>query len=251
MGYIIAGLVILSGFSFVFFTMNEAAHSGDSYFHEIMIEATVMRLFDETSNDYSAQRGKEHKYFVEFIDKYNKRMIFPIHSYLYKKLEVADHGTLYYRGYKLVKFLPEGKNHHLDSQILQTLFKKNTQMLKFFAYAPAVNLIIPNDRPISITLDKIKNYIFHIHNHGSQSSFGVENEQGKLIQITKKANKKQFVIEMPDQAQRLSYWIDFCIHEQLLEILEIFARNEDVLSRFQARMEQWDQSQRKSEHHLI
>ncbi len=239
MPYIFGVIVIALGLIFVIFIFNDTSGKTDGFYHESMVEACVTRLFEESEVMHSGTLSRK-QYFVEFVDKFSKRMIFPISHKQFKTLTVGDSGMLSYQGYTFLRFIKEGQNSTISSQWIQAIERKVGKKCRFYAFAPSMNLLVSQENPVVIAVDQIKSYVDQMATSSSACSFGVEDDSGRAMHFSKMQSHRLFSMELPDVLLKGSYWLDEVPVIQVKQLIDMLVSKENISNAYQLQFVSWN-----------
>ncbi|MBV1708355.1 MAG: DUF2500 domain-containing protein [Erysipelothrix sp.] len=246
MDMFLAIAIILGGTTFLYVMLSEEAKSQTRM--DSVVDACVARLFQDEETSFNGTNGNDYRpYFVEFVEKNDKRHIFPIKRNIYNKLNVGDQGRLIYNGFRFIEFAKEGEVKSAHQTWFDNFTGGTAIKLKFYAFAPSVNLIISTDQPTILSLNKVKQNVRIVFNSSSIATFGVENENGDMLHFTKVATGRNCQLEIPDVAKRGSYWLDNLSETEVSKILDLFSKGEDLISAYELTLQSWHKNA-KSQH---
>jgi hypothetical protein len=243
MDMFLAIAIIFGGMIFLYVMLSEEAKSQIRM--DSVVEASVARLFQEEEASFNGTNGNDHRpYFVEFVENNDKRHIFPIKKNIYNKLNVGDQGRLTYNGFRFIEFAKEGEVKSAHQTWVDNFTGGTATKLKFYAFAPSVNLIISTDQPTILSLNKVKQNVRIVFNSTSIATFGVENENGDMLHFTKVATGRNCQLEIPDIEKRGSYWLDNLSESEVSRILDLFSKGESLISAYELTLQSWHKNAR-------
>lgn len=238
MDMFLAIAIIGGGFIFLYLILAEEAKSQRRM--DSQVNASVARLFQEEEGSFNGTNGNDHRpYFVEFVEADLKRHIFPIKRTIHSKLNVGDYGRLTYNGFRFIEFSKEGDVKSAHQTWVDNLTGGNSVKLKFYAFAPAVNMIISTDQPTILSLNKVKQNVRIVFNSTSIATFGVENEKGDMLHFTKVATGRRCQLEIPDVKKRGSYWLEDLTEVDVSKVLDLFSKGEDLVTAYELTLQSW------------
>ena len=207
------------------------------------VNASVARLFQEDEVSFNGTNANDNRpYFVEFVEADLKRHIFSIKKSIYFKLNVGDYGRLTYNGFRFIEFSKDGEVKSAHQTWVDNLTGGNAVKLKFYAFAPAVNMIISTDQPTFLSLSKVKQNVRVLFNSTSIATFGVENEKGEMLHFTKIATGRRCQLEIPDIKKRGSYWLEDLSEVDVIKVLDMFSRGDNLVSAYELTLQSWHKS---------
>jgi hypothetical protein len=235
--------IILGGVVFLYVIFNEESKSDrrmDSF-----VDATVARLFQEEDASFNGTNGNDHRpCFVEFVEADQKRHILPVKRTVYNKLNIGDHGRLTYNGFRFIEFAKEGEIKSAHQTWFDNITGGTATKLKFYAFAPSVNMIISTDQPTILTLGRVKQNVRVLFNSAGIATFGVENEGGDMLHFTKVSTGRFCQLEIPDIKKRGSYWLDNLSEADVSKVLDLFSRGDDLVAAYELTLQSWHKSAR-------
>ncbi|PKM90212.1 MAG: hypothetical protein CVU85_01135 [Firmicutes bacterium HGW-Firmicutes-10] len=233
--------IIVGGMIFLYVMLSEEAKSQIRM--DAVVDASVARLFQEEEASFNGTNGNDHRpYFVEFVEKDNKRNVFPVKKNVYSKLNVGDSGRLTYNGFRFIEFTKEGEVKSAHQTWLENFTGGSAAKLKFYAFAPSVNMIISTEQPTILSLNQVKQNVRIVFNSTSTATFGVENENGDMLHFTKVATGRNCQLEIPDITKRGSYWLNDLSESDVSKVLDLFSRGEDLISVYELTLQSWHKS---------
>lgn len=238
MDMFLAIAIICGGIIFLYLIYTE--ESKTNHHMDSRVDAVVARLFQEDEIAYNGGNGNDFRpFFVEFVEDDQKRHIFEIKKPLYNRLNVGDQGRLTYNGFRFIDFEKTGDVKSAPQTWLDNLTGYSSVKLKFYAFAPSVNMIIPTDQPIVIPLVKVKQNVRIVFNSSSIATFGIENEKGDMLHFTKAASGRRCQLEIPDVEKRGSYWLDDLSETDVNKILDLFSKGENLIRAYELTLQSW------------
>lgn len=238
MDMFLAIAIVLGGLVFLYVILAEEAKSERRM--DSQVDASVARLFQDEEASFNGTNGNDHRpYFVEFVESDQKRHILPVKKTVYNKLNVGDYGRLRYNGFRFIDFSKEGEVKSAHQTWFDNFTGGSSVKLKFYAFAPSVNMIISTDQPTILPLSKVKQNVRIVFNSTSVATFGVENEFGEMLHFTKLASGKRCQLEIPDIKKRGSYWLDDLSEMDVSKILDLFSKGENLVSAYELTLQSW------------
>jgi hypothetical protein len=243
MDMFLAIAIICGGIIFLYVIYTEESKSNHRM--DSRVDVVVARLFQEDEIAYNGSNGNDFRpFFVEFVEDDQKRHVFEIRKNLYNKLNVGDQGRLTYNGFHFIDFEKTGDVKSVPQTWLDNLTGYSSVKLKFYAFAPSVNMIIPTDQPTVIPLAKVKQNVRIVFNSSSIATFGIENEKGEMLHFTKAASGKRCQLEIPDVEKRGSYWLDDLSEADVNKILDLFSKGENLVRTYELTLQSWHKNAR-------
>ena len=238
MDMFLAIAIISGGLIFLYMILAEEAKSQRRM--DSQVNASVARLFQEDEVSFNGTNANDNRpYFVEFVEADLKRHIFSIKKSIYFKLNVGDYGRLTYNGFRFIEFSKDGEVKSAHQTWVDNLTGGNAVKLKFYAFAPAVNMIISTDQPTFLSLSKVKQNVRVLFNSTSIATFGVENEKGEMLHFTKIATGRRCQLEIPDIKKRGSYWLEDLSEVDVIKVLDMFSRGDNLVSAYELTLQSW------------
>ena len=238
MDMFLAIAIIFGGLIFLYVIFAEEVRSErrmDSH-----VDATVARLFQDEEAAFNGTNGNEHRpFFVEFVEENQKRHILPVKKTVYNKLNIGDYGRLRYNGFRFIDFSKEGEVKTAHQIWFESFKGCSSDKLKFYVFAPSVNMIISTDQPTILPLRKVKQNVRVVFNSTSGATFGVENEVGDMLHFTKLTTGRLCQLEIPDVKKRGSYWLENLSETEVNKILDLFSRGDDLISAYELTLQSW------------
>lgn len=248
MDMFLAVAIICGGIIFLYVIYTEESKSNNRM--DSKVDAVVARLFQEDENAYNGGNGNDFRpFFVEFVEDDQKRHIFQIKKTVYNKLNIGDHGRLTYNGFRFIDFEKTGDTKSAPQAWFDNLTGYSSVKLKFYAFAPSVNMIIPTDQPTVLPLGKVKQNVRVVFNSTSIATFGIENEKGEMLHFTKTATGRRCQLEIPDVEKRGSYWLDDLSEAEVNKILDLFSKGEDLISAYELTLQSWHKNAKSASQH--
>ena len=238
MDMFLAIAIVLGGFVFLYVVLAEEAKSDHQM--DSQVNASVARLFQDEEASFNGTNGNEQRpYFAEFVEDNQKRHILPVKKTVYNKLNIGDHGRLRYNGFRFIDFSKEGEVKSAHQTWFENFTGGSSVKMKFYAFAPSVNMIISTDQPTILPLSKVKQNVRIVFNSTSVATFGVENEAGSMLHFTKMATGRRCQLEIPDIKNRGSYWLEDLSEADVSKILDLFSKGENLVSAYELTLQSW------------
>lgn len=246
MDMFLAIAIIFGGLIFLYVIFAEEVRSERRM--DSQVDASVARLFQDEEAAFNGTNGSDHRpYFVEFVEDDQKRHILPVKKAVYNKLNVGDYGRLRYNGFRFIEFSKEGEVKSAHQTWFDNFTGGTSAKLKFYAFAPSVNMIISTDQPTFLPLSKVKQNVRVVFNSTNVATFGVENEAGDMLHFTKVATGRRCQLEIPDIKKRGSYWLEDLSEVDVNKVLDLFSKGDDLVSAYELTLQSWHKNA-KSRH---